>query len=106
MKKVCREVLGLTPMIEQDGWALFAMPNGTMLDLFEPATGPENAPEAAISSPTLAPMLNPTTTSPLTSAASSAASRARSSMLKSSGGGVPACPGSVTATRRTDASAG
>jgi len=36
MKKLCSEVLCLTPMIEQDGWTLFAMPNGTVLDLFEP----------------------------------------------------------------------
>jgi hypothetical protein len=36
MKKLCREAFGLTPMIEQDGWTLFAMPNGTTLDLFEP----------------------------------------------------------------------
>ena len=36
MKSLCRDVFGLTPMIEQDGWTLFAMPNGTMLDLFEP----------------------------------------------------------------------
>src|SRR5436190_24309933 len=36
MKKLCREVFGLTPMMEQEGWTLFAMPNGTMLDLFEP----------------------------------------------------------------------
>ena len=36
MKKLCREVFGLTPMIEQDGWTLFTMPNGTVLDLFEP----------------------------------------------------------------------
>jgi hypothetical protein len=28
--------LGLTPMVEEDGWTLFPMPNGTMLDLFEP----------------------------------------------------------------------
>jgi hypothetical protein len=33
MKKLCREVFDLTPMIEEDGWTLFAMPNGTMLDL-------------------------------------------------------------------------
>jgi hypothetical protein len=36
MKKLCREAFGLTPMIEEDGWTLFPMPNGTMLDLFEP----------------------------------------------------------------------
>jgi predicted enzyme related to lactoylglutathione lyase len=36
MKKLCREVFGLTPMIEQDGWTLFPMQNGTVLDLFEP----------------------------------------------------------------------
>jgi hypothetical protein len=23
MKKLCREIFGLTPMIEQDGWTLF-----------------------------------------------------------------------------------
>ena len=34
-KKLCREVFALTPMIEQDGWTLFPMPNGTVLDLFE-----------------------------------------------------------------------
>ena len=35
-KKLCQEVFGLTPMIENDGWTLFPMPNGTILDLFEP----------------------------------------------------------------------
>ena len=34
-KKLYREVFDLTPMIEQEGWTLFAMPNGTMLDLYE-----------------------------------------------------------------------
>lgn len=36
MKNLCRDVLGLTPMIEEDGWTLFPMPNGTVLDLFQP----------------------------------------------------------------------
>src|SRR4051812_16542624 len=36
MKKLCREVFGLTPIMEQEGWTLFPMPNGTTLDLFEP----------------------------------------------------------------------
>jgi hypothetical protein len=36
MKKLCSKVFCLAPMIEEDGWTLFAMPNGTMLDLFEP----------------------------------------------------------------------
>jgi hypothetical protein len=35
MKKLCREALGLTPMVEEGGWTLFAMPNGTMLALFQ-----------------------------------------------------------------------
>jgi hypothetical protein len=35
MKNLCRQTFGLTPMIEKDGWALYPMPNGTMLDLFE-----------------------------------------------------------------------
>ena len=38
MKKLCGEVFGLTPMVDQDGWTLFSMPNGTMLDLFEPGS--------------------------------------------------------------------
>jgi hypothetical protein len=38
MKKLCREVFGLTPVIEQDGWTLFPMQNGTILDLFEPGS--------------------------------------------------------------------
>ena len=36
MRKLCGEVFGLTPMIEEDGWTMFSMPNGTILDLFEP----------------------------------------------------------------------
>jgi predicted enzyme related to lactoylglutathione lyase len=39
MKKLCRDVFGLTPMIEQDGWTLSPMQNGTVLDLFEPDSG-------------------------------------------------------------------
>ena len=39
MGELCREVLGLGPVIERDGWTMFAMPNGTMLDLFEPDSG-------------------------------------------------------------------
>jgi hypothetical protein len=35
-KKLFGETLGLTPMLEQEGWTLFAMPNGTILDLYEP----------------------------------------------------------------------
>ena len=36
MKKLSGEVFDLTPMIEQDGWTMFSMPNGTILDLFQP----------------------------------------------------------------------
>src|SRR5262245_7512922 len=35
------DVLGLTPMLEQDGWTLFAMPNGTILDLYESDMTPD-----------------------------------------------------------------
>ena len=35
MKSLCCEVFGLTPMLEGEGWALFRMQNGTVLDLFE-----------------------------------------------------------------------
>jgi hypothetical protein len=38
MKKLCGEVFGLTPTVDQDGWTLYSMPNGTMLDLFEPGS--------------------------------------------------------------------
>ena len=36
MKSLCQDVLGLTPMIEEDGWTLYPMANGTVFDLFEP----------------------------------------------------------------------
>ena len=35
-KKLVTEVFGLTSLIEQDGWALFPMSNGTILDLYAP----------------------------------------------------------------------
>jgi hypothetical protein len=35
-KKLCREVFGLTPTIEDDGWTLFPMPNGTVLTSLSP----------------------------------------------------------------------
>ena len=38
--KLAREVFGLIPAIEQDGWSLFPMPNGTILDLYAPANVP------------------------------------------------------------------
>jgi hypothetical protein len=41
MKKLCREVFRLTPMIEQDGWTLFPMRNGTVL-------GPERRPRVRL----------------------------------------------------------
>src|SRR5262245_368145 len=34
MKKLAVEVFGLTPLIEQEGWTLFPMANGTLLDLY------------------------------------------------------------------------
>ena len=34
-QKLCRDVFRLTPMIDEDGWTLFPMPNGTVLDLFQ-----------------------------------------------------------------------
>jgi len=38
MKKLCGEVFGLTPTVDQDGWTLYSMANGTMLDIFEPGS--------------------------------------------------------------------
>jgi len=34
--KLVTQVFGLTSLIEQDGWALFPMSNGTILDLYAP----------------------------------------------------------------------
>jgi hypothetical protein len=34
------ETFGLQPAIDQDGWALFPMPNGTILDLYAPSRVP------------------------------------------------------------------
>lgn len=31
------DTFGLEPSIEMDGWSLFAMPNGSIIDLFSPA---------------------------------------------------------------------
>jgi predicted enzyme related to lactoylglutathione lyase len=39
-KKLLTEVFGLTPAIEEDGWTLFPMSNGTMLDLYAPQAIP------------------------------------------------------------------
>jgi hypothetical protein len=41
MKKLVVEVFGLTPLIDQEGWALFPMANGTLLDLYAPDAIPE-----------------------------------------------------------------
>jgi hypothetical protein len=68
------------------------------------SSGPPNRPEAAISIATLAPRLCPTTAVQPSRAARSLASAAYPSMLGSLDGVVPAKPGRVQATRRTDAS--
>ena len=49
-KKLVTEVFGLTSLIEQDGWALFPMSNGTILDLYAPYTFPPTASMTASSS--------------------------------------------------------
>jgi hypothetical protein len=35
MRTLCRDVLRLAPMVEEDGWTLFQTPNGTIRDLSE-----------------------------------------------------------------------
>jgi predicted enzyme related to lactoylglutathione lyase len=40
MKRLAVEVLGLTSLVEQEGWTLFAMANGTILDLYAPDAVP------------------------------------------------------------------
>ena len=39
-KKLLTDVFGLTPAIEEDGWTLFPMSNGTILDLYAPQAIP------------------------------------------------------------------
>jgi predicted enzyme related to lactoylglutathione lyase len=41
MKKLAVGVFGLTPLIEQEGWTVFAMANGTLLDLYAPDAIPD-----------------------------------------------------------------
>ena len=38
--KLLTGTLGLSPAMEQSGWAMFAMPNGSILDLFAPDAAP------------------------------------------------------------------
>jgi len=40
MKKLLVDVFGLTPAMETDGWSMFAMANGTVLDLYAPQAIP------------------------------------------------------------------
>lgn len=39
-KRLLVETFGLTPAVEQEGWTLFPMPNGTILDLYAPGAIP------------------------------------------------------------------
>ena len=39
-KKLLVETFGLTPAIEQEGWTMFPMSNGTVLDLYAPSAIP------------------------------------------------------------------
>lgn len=39
-KKLTTDVLGLSPMVDMEGFSMFAMPNGTMLELYKPANVP------------------------------------------------------------------
>jgi len=39
-KRLLIGVFGLTPAIDQAGWTLFPMPNGTLLDLYAPEASP------------------------------------------------------------------
>jgi hypothetical protein len=39
-RRLLTGTLGLTPAMEQSGWSMFAMPNGTVLDLFAPGAVP------------------------------------------------------------------
>ena len=38
------ETMGLSPMLEMDGWSLFGMPNGSIIDLYAPDTAAATCP--------------------------------------------------------------
>ena len=38
------ETMGLSPMIDMEGWSLFGMPNGSIIDLFAPEAASEMCP--------------------------------------------------------------
>ena len=38
------ETMGLSPMIEMEGWSLFGMPNGSIIDLYAPDTATATCP--------------------------------------------------------------
>jgi predicted enzyme related to lactoylglutathione lyase len=40
MNDMMRQVFGVAPMMELDGVTVFAMPNGTLLELYQPQTVP------------------------------------------------------------------
>jgi hypothetical protein len=46
-KQLLVQTFGLSPAIEQEGWALFPMPNGTILDLYAPGAIPATASTTA-----------------------------------------------------------
>jgi predicted enzyme related to lactoylglutathione lyase len=41
MKKLLVELFGLTPEIDTEGWTMFPMSNGTMIDLYAPQAVPD-----------------------------------------------------------------
>ena len=42
--KLLTETLGLSPLLEMEGWSLFGMPNGSIIDLYAPDTAAATCP--------------------------------------------------------------
>ena len=76
-KKLLVETFGLTPAIEQEGWTMFPMSNGTVLDLYAPgAIQPTASTTGSCSVSGSKTSKSPLSTSPAQDASSSGTSRA------------------------------
>jgi hypothetical protein len=42
--KLLTETMGLTPRLEMEGWSLFGMPNGSIIDLYSPEAAAATCP--------------------------------------------------------------
>jgi hypothetical protein len=43
-RRLLTEIMGLSPALEMEGWSLFGMPNGSIIDLYAPDTAAATCP--------------------------------------------------------------